>query len=475
MVDVSQRDVSQPDVSQPDVGPVAAVTRLGRRGRGELRDFGRSLRERVPLDAHGECPPAERDPVAILQRQAASRIPDLVPLRHARMAASPFTFYRGGAAVMAADLARTTSTGVHVQACGDAHLLNFGLFGSAERRIVFDINDFDETLPGPWEWDLKRLAASVVLAARSLGLDTQLQRGIVAGSVCEYATYLSELAELSTLDVWYADVDAVEVSGDIKNTAMRRSAARAVDKARRRTNLRAFEKLTQVRDGRRVIVDDPPVVEHLADISMTSVLGFLEGYAETLSDDRRRLLSEFELVDAARKVVGVGSVGTRCYVMVGQGRAGLDPLILQVKEAEDSVLAPFIGASEYDHKGRRVVEGQRLMQATSDLFLGWSTGDGYQFYVRQLRDMKGGIEIEGSTPDEFEHYAKLCAATLARAHARSLDPAVIAGYCGKGRKLGSAIARFAEVYADLSERDHAIFLDAIAAGEIPAAVVARND
>jgi hypothetical protein len=249
----------------------------------------------------------------------------------------------------------------------------------------------------------------------------------------------------------------------------------AVDKAKRRTNLRALERLTQVRDGRRVIVDDPPVVEHVADISMTSVLSFLEGYAESLSDDRRRLLAEFELVDVARKVVGVGSVGTRCYVVVGQGRAGLDPLILQVKEANDSVLAPFIGRSEYDHEGRRVVEGQRLMQAASDMFLGWSAGRGHQFYVRQLHDMKGGIEIEGSTPDEFERYANLCAATLARAHARSLDPAVIAGYCGKGRKLGTAISRFAEVYADLTEHDHATFLDAIATGEIAATTVARKD
>jgi uncharacterized protein (DUF2252 family) len=463
------------DVSPPNARRAAAVTPLDRGGRDELRAFGRSRREHAPLDSHAECPLSERDPLAILQRQAESRIPDLVPLRHARMAVSPFAFFRGGAAIMASDLARTTSTGVYVQACGDAHLLNFGLFGSAERRIVFDINDFDETLPGPWEWDLKRLAASVVLAARSLGLDAQLQRSIVEGSVHEYATYLCELAELSTLDVWYADVDAEEVARDIRNTALRRSAARAVDKARRRTNLRALEKLTQVRDGRRVIVDDPPVVEHEADITMTSVLSLLEGYAETLSDDRRRLLAEFELVDAARKVVGVGSVGTRCYVMVGQGRAGLDPLILQVKEAEDSVLAPFIGASEYAHNGRRVVEGQRLMQATSDLFLGWSTGGAHQFYIRQLHDMKGGIELDGSTPDEFEHYAKLCAATLARAHARSLDPAVIAGYCGKGRKLGIAIARFAQAYADLSERDYATFLEAIAAGEIAATVVARKD
>jgi uncharacterized protein (DUF2252 family) len=365
-----------------------------------------------------------------------------------------------------ADLARTATTGVHVQACGDAHLLNFGLFGSAERRVVFDINDFDETLPAPWEWDLKRLAVSVVLAARSLGFTAQ-QRGVtVEGTVREYATYLCELAELPTLDVWYSHADADEVTADMTHKALRQSAVRAVDKARRRTHLRALEKLTEVRNGRRVIIDDPPVVEHVGDVSMTTMLRFLEGYAETLTDDRRHLLTEFELVDAARKVVGVGSVGTRCYVMVGQGRAGLDPLILQVKQAEASVLAAFMGPSRYEHEGRRVVEGQRLMQATSDVFLGWSTGGGYQFYVRQLHDMKGGIEIEGSTPDEFDHYARLCALTLARAHARSLDPAVIAGYCAKGRKLAPPIARFAETYADLAEHDHATLIAAIAAGDI---------
>jgi uncharacterized protein (DUF2252 family) len=261
------------------------------------------------------------------------------------------------------------------------------------------------------------------------------------------------------------------VVGDLKTKELRRSATRVVDKARRRTHLRAFEKLTEVRDGRRVIVDNPPVIEHVGDISMTAVFKFLGGYGETLTNDRRHLLVEFELVDSARKVVGVGSVGTRCYIMVGQGRAGLDPLILQIKEAQSSVLTPFIGPSAYEHQGRRVVEGQRLMQATSDPFLGWSAGGGYEFYVRQLHDMKGSFEIEGSTPDEFEHYARLCAATLARAHARSLDPALISGYCGKGRKLGAAIARFAGSYADLAERDHALLVAAIAAGEIDATPV----
>ena len=449
------------DVSEPEVAAFAEITRLASGGREESREFGRSLREQVPVEAHGECALGDREPLAVLRRQEQARLADLVPLRRARMAASPFSFFRGGAAIMASDLARTMSTGVHVQTCGDAHLLNFGLYGSAERRIVFDINDFDETLPGPWEWDLKRLAVSVVLAARSLGSDVTSQRDLVEGLVNEYANWLSELAELSTLDVWYARVDAGDVSREIKNRALRRSAVRVVDKARHRTHLQSLDKLTVVRDGRRVIVDDPPVVEHVPEISMTTVFGFLEGYAESLTDDRRLLLTEFELVDAARKAVGVGSVGTRCFVLVGQGRAGLDPLILQVKEAEDSVLSPFVGASAYGHRGRRVVEGQRLMQATSDPFLGWSSGDGFHFYVRQLHDMKGRIEIEGSTPDEFDHYSKLCAATLARAHARSLDPAVIAGYCGKGRKLGRAIARFADLYADLTELDHTNFVDLI--------------
>ena len=457
------------ELFEPGPGRKATVTGVGRGGRDALREFGRSLRERVPVERHGEYTAGERDPLAILARQGAARVADLVPLRHARMAVDPFAFFRGGAAIMAADLSQTASTGVLVQACGDAHLLNFGLFGSAEHRLVFDINDFDETLPAPWEWDLKRLAVSVELAARSLGLDAERRRGVVEETVREYATRAGLLAELSTLDVWYSHVDADEVARDLEEKAMRRSVARVVDKARRQTHLRAFEKLTEVRDGQRVIIDDPPIVEHEPGLSMTDVFRFLEGYAETLTDDRRRLLTQFELVDAARKVVGVGSVGTRCYVMVGQGRAGLDPLILQVKQAEASVLAPYVGASEYDHDGRRVVEGQRLMQATSDVFLGWSSGGDLHFYVRQLHDMKGGVEIEGSTPDEFENYARLCAATLARAHARSVDPAVIAGYCGKGRKLATAVGRFARVYADLSERDHTTFVQAIAAGEVAAA------
>jgi uncharacterized protein (DUF2252 family) len=447
------------DVSEPEVAAVADITRRALGSREESREFGRSLREQVPVEAHGDCALGDREPLAVLHRQEQLRLPDLMPLRHARMAASPFSFFRGGAAIMATDLARTVSTGVHAQTCGDAHLLNFGLYGSAERRIVFDINDFDETLPGPWEWDLKRLAVSVVLAARSLGGDANSQRKLVEGLVNEYAMCLSELSELSTLDVWYARVDAGDAGRKIKNRALRRTAVRVVDQARHRTQLQSFDKLTIVRDGHRMIVDDPPMVEHVPEISMTTVFGFLEGYAESLTDDRRRLLTEFELVDAARKVVGVGSVGTRCFVLVGQGRAGLDPLVLQVKEAEDSVLSPFVGASAYHHRGRRVVEGQRLMQATTDPFLGWSSGDGFDFYVRQFHDMKGGVEIEGSTPDEFDHYAKLCAATLARAHARSLDPAVIAGYCGKGRKLGRAIARFADLYADLAEHDHTNFVD----------------
>jgi uncharacterized protein (DUF2252 family) len=454
------------DVFQPAGGRVAAITRPGRGGRNDLREFGRSLREEVPLDAQGEYTPVERDPLAVLRLQGLSRLPDLVPLRHARMAAGPFAFFRGGAAIMAADLASTLSTGVQVQICGDAHLLNFGLFASAERRMVFDVNDFDETLPGPWEWDLKRFAVSVVLAARSLGIDAQTQRRIVEAAVVDYVAYLNELASLSTLDVWYSHVDVDDVARDITNRARRKSVVRAVDKARRRTHLRALEKLTTVRGGRRVIVDDPPIVEHVPEVSMAAMFTFLEGYAESLADDRRRLLTEFELVDAARKVVGVGSVGTRCFVIVGQGRAELDPLILQVKEAEASVLASFVGRSEYAHNGRRVVEGQRLMQATSDVFLGWSSGEGHEFYVRQLHDMKGGIELDRSTPDEFDQYARLCAVTLARAHARSLDPAIIAGYCGKGTKLGTAIARFARTYSDLAEHDHARFVEAIASGEV---------
>ncbi|HXY94819.1 MAG TPA: DUF2252 domain-containing protein [Acidimicrobiia bacterium] len=447
---------------------VAAITDPSARDRVGMREEGRALRERAPLDAHGEWSPGSRDPLAILKQQATTRVPELVPLRHTRMAVDSFAFYRGGAAIMAADLAATATTGVNVQACGDAHLLNFGLYASPERRLVFDVNDFDETLPGPWEWDLKRLAASVVLAGRALGLSTEQRQRASDTVTLAYAEHLHELVELSTLDVWYSGIDAEQIMAALDSKRIRRGADRVFRRARRRTGERAFQKLTEVRDGHRVIVDQPPVVVHVAELGLPDVLRFMLGYAETLPGDRVHLLHQFDLVDAASKVVGVGSVGTRCLIVVGEGRAELDPLILQVKEAEASVLAPYVGDSVYEHQGQRVVEGQRLMQATSDPFLGWSASpEGHHFfYVRQLRDMKGGVEYERMTPQDLAVYSGLCATTLARAHARSLDPALLAGYCGKGRKLAAAVTRFAEAYADQAERDHRMFTAAIAAGAV---------
>jgi uncharacterized protein (DUF2252 family) len=449
---------------------VASITRPDGRDRQILRDAGRALRETVPPEAHADWSPGKRDPLGILERQETRRVPELVPLRHSRMAANPFSFFRGGAAIMAADLATTPATGAHVQACGDAHLANFGLYASPERRLVFDVNDFDETLPAPWEWDLKRLAASVVLAGRPLGFDAELRRTVVAQATRAYTAFLDELTRRSTLDVWYSDIDAEEIGARIDTESARRAAARVVRKAREHTALRALDKLTEIRDGRRVIVDSPPVVQHLPDIELSDVLAFMQGYAETLPADRAHLLDQFELIDGARKVVGVGSVGTECFILVGQGRASLDPLVLQVKQAEDSVLSAFVGKSAYPHQGRRVVEGQHLMQATSDPFLGWSSGpDEKHYYIRQLYDMKASADFARMDAHDLAGYAQLCAETLARAHARSLDPALLAGYCGKGKKLAAAITRFAEAYADQAERDHAEFVEAISApGDAPA-------
>jgi uncharacterized protein (DUF2252 family) len=449
---------------------VASITRPDRRDRAALREAGRALRETVPHEAHADWSPGPRDPLGILETQETSRVPELVPLRHTRMGVDAFSYFRGGAAIMAADLAATPATGVHVQACGDAHLLNFGLYASPERRLVFDVNDFDETLPAPWEWDIKRLAASTALAGRSQGFDAELRRAAVVRATRGYAAYLDELTRRSTLDVWYADVDVEEIQANIQTESGTRAAARVVKKAREHTGLRALSKLTEVRDGRRVIIDTPPTVVHVPGITLSDVLAFLEGYRETLPADRGHLLDQFELIDGASKVVGVGSVGTRCFILVGQGRAGLDPLVLQVKQAEESVLSPFVGPSGYHHQGQRVVEGQHLMQATSDPFLGWSTGPATShFYVRQLYDMKGSANFSDMGPRDLAGYAQLCAETLARAHARSLDPALLAGYCGKGRKLAAAMAEFAEAYADQAERDHADFVDAIAGGSVATA------
>jgi uncharacterized protein (DUF2252 family) len=443
----------------------AEISDFGSTSRDELRARGRALRDQVPLEAHGVwvADPA-RDPTAVLAEEASERVPELVSLRYARMSESPFAYFRGGAAIMAADLASTPTTGVNVQCGGDAHLLNFGLFASPERRVIFDINDFDETIAGPWEWDLKRLAASAHVAARGNGMDSAKGRQAVVATVRSYARQLDSLARHSTLDVWYSDVDATQVAGRLQTKRRQREVSSALEQADRRTNVRAFSKLTEVRDGRRVFVDMPPVMKHVADATLETVMEFLAHYRDSLSPDHAHLLNQFRFVDAARRVVGVGSVGTRCYVLLGQGRADLDPLVLQVKEAQESVLARHVGPSTWTHHGQRVVEGQRLMQAASDPFLGWSSDPtGRHYYVRQLWDMKGSADLASLSPGDLTQYSILCAATLARAHARAVDPAVLAGYCGGGNTLANAIAGFSESYAAQSERDHALLVEALRA------------
>ncbi|WP_329491988.1 DUF2252 domain-containing protein [Kitasatospora sp. NBC_01246] len=447
---------------------------------------GRAARRTTPRSAHAEYRPGpERpDPLTILAAQSALRVPELVPIRYARMAESPFRFYRGAAAVMASDLAGTPDSGIRVQLCGDAHMLNFRLLASPERRLVFDINDFDETLPGPWEWDVKRLASSLVIAGRANGFDGAQRADIVATAVRSYREAMRRFAGMRNLDVWYAQLDSQRLRelavGRVSKRA-RRGLDEAMSKARTRDSLQAFGRLTEVTDGLVRIAADPPLLVPIADllpeVERTALMelfhGLVRRYASTMPADRRTLLSAFRLVDAARKVVGVGSVGTRCWIFLLLGRDGEDPLFLQAKEAGESVLAPYVGASRYDNQGERVVSGQRLMQATSDIFLGWERVEGIDgrrrdFYIRQLRDWKGIVVAERMVPRGMRAFGELCGATLARAHARSGDRIAIAAYLGKRDAFDRALVEFAEAYADRNERDHRALVEAVAAGRLPA-------
>jgi uncharacterized protein (DUF2252 family) len=446
---------------------------------------GKAARAAVPRDSQGtfDAPPGRPDPVALLEQQAASRVPELVPVRYGRMLVSPFTFFRGAALGMASDLARTPATGLIVQACGDAHLSNFGVFASPERRLVFDINDFDETLPAPWEWDVKRLAASLEVAARGNGIPRPERRDIVMSSVTRYRTAMRRFAGMTNLDVWYAHAELDELQAQYQsllNARQRKTIAEGTAKALTRDSMQAFSKLCRIVDGEPRIVASPPLIVPLADLlpgergaDVAKELGGLVAkYRRTLETDRRFLLEQFELVDIARKVVGVGSVGTRCWIVLMFGRDEQDSMILQVKEAQRSVLATFAGASRYANEGQRVVAGQRLMQATSDIFLGWQRnpagldGVARDFYVRQLRDWKFSADIETMLPAGLRIYAELCGWTLARAHARSGDRIAIAAYLGGGDVFDQAIARFAAAYADQTERDHAALAAAAASGRI---------
>jgi uncharacterized protein (DUF2252 family) len=449
---------------------------------------GRQARKEAPRTSHGIWQPApdRPDPIALLRAQDDDRMQDLVPIRWGRMSASPFAFYRGSAAVMAADLAPMLRTGLQVQLCGDAHLSNFGMYGSPERALLFDVNDFDETLPGPFEWDLKRLAASFVIAGRHNGFDADVARETAIAAVRSYREHMTAYAEMNELDVWYSHVvadDALEMAraaatratadktatkGDVK--ARLKVAEKTIAKARTRDSLQAAGKLTEVVDGTRRIVDVPPIVTHLEEImEMEHSHHLFRQYKATLEDDRHELVDRYRIADIARKVVGVGSVGTRCLIVLLLGRDTDDVLFLQVKEAGHSVLEPYLGKSRFTHCGHRVVAGQHLMQAASDIFLGWMTGQpaGRHFYWRQLRDMKGSIEVELLKPPGMEILATLCGWTLARGHARSGQRVAIASYLGVSDRFDQAIGNFAEAYADQAEKDFETVTKAIKQGKIP--------
>jgi uncharacterized protein (DUF2252 family) len=414
--------------------------------------------------------------VALLVDQSTDRLEHLAPVRHGRMAASPFTFFRGAAAIMANDLARTPSTGLTVQAAGDAHLSNFGAYASPERALVFDQNDFDETLPGPWEWDVKRLATSLVIAGDDRGFGASTARTVARAAVVAYQEAMARFAEMRVLDLWYDRLDAAAVTAtvDAATTGNAERVARFEARARNRNSLQALRKLTIEVGGRRQIRHDPPILLRLRDVPELAsadleraAFEVLDHYATSLPDDKRHLYEHFRPIDIALKVVGVGSVGTRCLIVLFEGRDRDDPLFLQVKEAGASVLEAHLPASPYHHHGRRVVEGQRLIQAASDIFLGWTTGPaGRHFYVRQLRDWKGSVDVSRMDPDRLTTYGRLCGATLARGHARTGDPVAIAAYLGTGSSFPRAVARFAEAYAELNRLDYEAFLAAIEDGHL---------
>ena len=435
----------------------------------QRRERGRAARQRTPRSSHAVWKPApdRLDPIDLLQEQAKTRQSDLAPLRYARMMPSPFTFMRGAAIIMANDLGGTPHTGIQVQLCGDCHLSNFGLFASPERTLLFDLNDFDETLPGPWEWDLKRLATSMVVAGRDNGFGNSGCRRAARAAATSYRQRMAEFSQMGEIETWYSRVSADDVFGLISDSRTRKKAKKGLTKARGRDSLQALSRLTRVVDGRRMFEDDPPLLVRVEEEIREQIDEILQMYRRTLQDDRLHLLDRYRFVDAARKVVGVGSVGTRDYVVLLEGRDEDDPLILQVKEAEPSVLEIHLPKSVYRNQGQRVVAGQRLMQAASDIFLGWLRGpEGRDFYWRQLRDMKGSVKVERMSPDELALYASICGWALARAHARSGDRVQISAYLGKSERFDEAIVDFAVSYADQIERDHAALCAAVKSGRI---------
>ncbi|MFJ7072777.1 DUF2252 domain-containing protein [Streptomyces sp. NPDC098781] len=435
---------------------------------------GKGARKRAPRSAHGAwIPSVDRpDPVAVLERQGRDRLPELLPVRYGRMVSSPFAFLRGGAAVMAADLAAAPHTGLTVQLCGDAHLLNFGLYTSPESALLFDVTDFDETFPGPFEWDVKRLAASVAVAARDNGHPEAKVARAAREAVTGYRIAMRRLARLGELDAWCTRVDAERLLPVVRSAHRHphHHVEDSLGRARRRTSLRAFGKLTETVDGRRRIIHDPPLLERAGTSDMASLRKIFSDYRSTLSEERQLLLDRYRFVDAARKVVGVGSVGLRCFIVLLAGRDAGDPLFLQVKEARQSVLEAHLPSGPYVHPGHRVVAGQRLLQAGGDIFLGWMSGpQGRAYYWRQLRDTKGSTDVAGMGPDELSAYARLCGTVLARAHARSGDRIAIAGYLGGADTFDHAVAEFALAYADQTVTDHKILTNAVEAGVVRAA------
>jgi uncharacterized protein (DUF2252 family) len=447
---------------------------------------GKAARGELPRSAHAawEPGPRRRDPVDLLEEQARTRLPELGPIRYGRMLASPFAFFRGGAYLMAADLADGPRTGLHAQLCGDAHLSNFGIFAAPDRRLVFSINDFDETLPGPFEWDVKRLAASFAVAGRELGFDDAIRRSAVMTAVREYREAIGRFAEMRNIDVWYTRLDVAGILERFGATASRKQMKRwkkDVANVRTKDSMRALTKLCGTVDGELRIVGNPPLVTPIEDVMPGAEKDHLEDvirrmvgtYGRSLSGNRRRLLESYRYAHAARKVVGVGSVGARAWILLMVGRDDNDPLFLQFKEAQASVLEPFLGKSQYARHGQRVVEGQRMMQAAPDIMLGWAqivTIDGQKkdFYIRQLWDAKGSAEVELMDPPGLEAYGRICGWTLARAHARSGDRIAIAAYLGTGEAFDRAMASFAETYADQNDRDYRALQKAAASGRVAA-------
>jgi uncharacterized protein (DUF2252 family) len=471
--------------------PFASAWRRAHMSVDERIGRGRAARNEAPRSSHGhwEAAPHRPDPISLLEEQAKSRVPELVPIRYGRMLASPFTFYRGAASIMAADLAGTPTSGITVQLCGDAHLSNFGLFGTPERRLLFDINDFDETLPGPWEWDVKRLAASFEVMGREGGFSPADRRAVVIAGVREYREKMGHAAKMGTLGAWYDQLDAQMllklVNEETRLRRLRRkealTAGRRVAQARTRDSIRVFAKRARELNGELRIVADPPLIVPIEDLVIPGsewenptplIKKLLSTYRRTLGRQGHPL-EEFRYVHAARKVVGVGSVGTRCYLLLLMGRDRGDPLFLQVKEAQASVLEPFLGRSTYPQHGERIVVGQRLMQGATDIFLGWQRIRGLDgitrdYYVRQFHDWKGGATVENLKMPGATFYARLCAATLARAHARWGDRIAIAAYLGKGDAFDRAIADFSVIYADQNERDYDSFRAAVNSGRLSA-------